>query len=101
MRRWSRAHSDTLCGKCGNQIAIGDPILVNTIPNVKREQRRGVCCAGDAPPELPAQVVPRQTTKKLKPLALEKLTAAIANKNPAQVREWLPYPADREPGAEG
>ena len=104
MTRWTRAHSDTLCGKCSARLSEGAAIQLVQLANVKRELVRGECCAGPAPPDLPARVVPRQTTKKMKPLALDKLTAAIANKNTTTLREWLPYPEDREsrqPGEDG
>lgn len=90
MTRWSRAVSATLCGGCAARLAEGDPILLRTLPNVKREFVRGVCCAGPAPPDLPAHVVRSSRTKKFTPLRASK-------------PEWLPYrePVDREPGSEG
>lgn len=72
MTRWSRAVSDTLCGRCGATIPTGDPLTLTTLDKVQRALIRGVCCAGPAPPDLPARTVPQPRTKKFTPLIAAK-----------------------------
>lgn len=43
------------------------PAIFITLPNVKRQQIRGECCAGHAPPDF-AETVPIRTTKQMEPL---------------------------------
>ena len=63
----------------------GEPVMFIKLPNVKREMKRCVECAGEAPPELPAWVPKHHTTKRMTP------TKKIA---PTVRREWLPHPDD-------
>ena len=45
---------NTLCGKCGTAIDVGDPMLVVTIPGVRRKPRRCTRCEGPVPVDLPS-----------------------------------------------
>lgn len=58
MRRWGRALTQILCGYCKHRIIQQDePVLYITIGQLKKEHRRCQDCAGEAPPELPANPV--------------------------------------------
>lgn len=54
MRSWRRASEDTLCRKCGAQIAAGSPLQIITLPGVKRDRIRCESCAEEpSPKDLP------------------------------------------------
>lgn len=57
MRTWTRVTVTTLCGGCRGFLTPGAPIELTTLPGVRHDRRRGVCCAGPAPPDLPAKMV--------------------------------------------
>lgn len=58
-REWQRAPAATLCGGCRNRtIEQNGPALYITIPGVKRPRVRCQNCAGEAPPDLPANLEP-------------------------------------------
>lgn len=76
MRTWQRADRPTLCGGTHDQpqvIAIGEPVLVITIPNIARPKYRCPSCAGEAVPELPAYVERVVPLKPMVPLRMLKL----------------------------
>lgn len=59
MRSWQRASAGTLCGGCRNrEIVRGEPVLHIVLPGVRRPLVRCQDCAGEAPPEMPAQMEP-------------------------------------------
>lgn len=59
MREWRRAPAGTLCGGCHHrEIERGEPVLYITLLGVKRPRVRCQDCAGEAPPDLPAQMEP-------------------------------------------
>jgi len=68
MTRWARATRVRFCGRCAGRIDKGAPILVIGLANVKREHIRGECCAGPAPPDLPAHL-----ERVAAPVSLERL----------------------------
>lgn len=45
------------CGACGASISEGTAALEIVLHGVKRKRYRGECCAGAAPPSLPASPV--------------------------------------------
>lgn len=47
----------TICGGCGAFLERGVPVELLTLPHVRRVGRRGACCAGPVPPDLPARPV--------------------------------------------
>jgi len=58
-REWRRAPSVTLCGgihRMPRQIEQDEPALYITIPGVKKARTRCQDCAGEAPPDLPANL---------------------------------------------
>jgi hypothetical protein len=81
MRCWERTPVERLCGRCAQQIPINAPVLVLTLPGIKRPMIRGECCAGHAPPIASEPLVVRhRTTKPMAPLKL------VASR-----KEYLPY----------
>ena len=56
-REWTRVVTETYCGGCGATLVAAAPAQVIRLPHVTRLLLRGACCAGPAPPELPARVV--------------------------------------------
>ena len=57
MREWTRLLIGANCGGCGVVLAPDASVQMIHLPRVKRGLVRGECCAGPAPPELPARVV--------------------------------------------
>ena len=101
MRRWTRAPHAQFCGFCPRrEIAQGDPVLVVTLPTLKREMRRCVDCAGPAPPDLPPLPVAHEAGdfSMVNVGALKPKTRGAFK---ALVKEWMPYRETREPGDEG
>src|SRR3990167_4752424 len=47
MTRWTRAHLDTNCGRCGAPIPIGVPMLCLKTAGMRRELQRCEGCAGE------------------------------------------------------
>ncbi len=56
MIEWTRATKDERCGYCGARVPYGEPIQAIQIQTMKRRLLRGQCCAGEAPPDLPALI---------------------------------------------
>lgn len=52
MKVWERAAVRVRCGRCGDMVARGEPVLVVTVLTVKRELYRCATCAGEPVPEL-------------------------------------------------
>lgn len=78
MKSWVRIPNVTLCGGCGAQLEEGAAVMETKISGIKRAMIRGECCAGDAPPDLPALTLHGSKTRSMKPLKAAK-------------PEWLPY----------
>lgn len=58
MIRWTRARVATLCGRCHQQIAVGDPLqLLGVGVGNKIQKYRCTDCAGPAPPDLPTTLM--------------------------------------------
>lgn len=77
MKSWGRVAVAMFCGGCGGLLVFNDPVLTIQLPGVRRERWRGVCCAGDAPPELP-RLEDTRTTKRLTPLRTTAATVRAA-----------------------
>ena len=71
MRTWVRAEVLTLCGgSCHGQIEPDAPILLISLPGVKRRLIRCQVCAGEeVPPMLPRTVKKSPFTKRMQPIA--------------------------------
>ena len=78
MRTWLRLESPAYCGKCGNEIPSGQPVLALTSEKFKRAFYRCADCEGPAPPDLPPLVEKFQTTKRM---------TQVGKAKP----EWMPY----------
>jgi hypothetical protein len=95
-----------MCGKCGRELVLGDPIFVYSLPRPNRPPTRlircdSLLCAGPAPPDLPPLV--KGTVGILGPVALLRPWADIDHA-PAERRKALLAAirgVDREPGEEG
>lgn len=103
MRIWIFVKSQERCGGCSQLIPAGSAAQEIHLHGVKRKKYRGECCAGNAPPELPAApvlepqpkldlarlaaLIPSRTRGALKAMAREHLPAD----NGAAAREYLPY----------
>lgn len=57
MRTWVFVNVAERCGYCGAEIPEGAAAIEIALRGVKRRRYRGECCAGIAPPELPARPV--------------------------------------------
>jgi|SRR5882724_10306650 len=98
MRQWARAPRVLYCGFCkSREIKQGDPVLFVTLPNVKREMRRCVDCAGPAPPDLPP-LLPQKEPGDFSMVSMGQLKPKNRGALKQTAREWMPY---REPGIEG
>lgn len=81
MRKWTRAASDCMCGRCGKQLLPNDPIQeVQPIKHLVHPLIRCADCAdSEVPPDLPrferAPIQPR--TKKMKPMTAAQMMDAI------------------------
>lgn len=79
------------------EIKQGDPVLIITLPNIKREMRRCVDCSGPAPPDLPPMIALKDPGDfSMVHMAAMKPKSRGGLKQIA--REWMPY---REPGQDG
>jgi hypothetical protein len=59
MTEWTRATVAGLCGRCGGQVHVGEPVEVHRLARVRRLLRRCVLCADTTPPDdLPDLVRP-------------------------------------------
>ncbi len=90
MRAWGFVQVPERCGLCGAEIPVGSAAQEIELRGVKRKRYRGKCCAGAAPPNLPASPVHRS----LAPLDLSRLDALIPNRTrgalKAMAHEHLP-----------
>jgi hypothetical protein len=100
VRTWERLRVGTLCGACGRQLDVGDPVLVFIIERGNHPTIRRVrCdqCEGPAPPDLPELVV---TTHAITPTPLTRLVPRLPLGTP--LNDWRKRAAgEREPGQEG
>ena len=71
MTGWTRVRWPMRCGGCGAELALGAAVRVLELAGLRRRLVRGVCCAGPAPPELPALV---QQTAPPKPFTMARFT---------------------------
>jgi len=92
-RTWTRTALPILCGRCGRQLAKGDPVLVIELPGARRTLRFLRCdrCEGPAPPDLPALIVHGGIVTT----PLVRLGAGMLP------LDWKMRAAEREPGEEG
>ena len=94
MRTWVTVPLAERCGQCGAEIPMGFAAVQIELPGVKRKRYRGECCAGAAPPNLPAHL----ERAALPPLDLTRLSALVPERTrgalKAAAREYLPYPND-------
>jgi hypothetical protein len=97
-----------MCGKCGRELVLGDPIFVYSLPRrgnnrppVRLIRCDSLLCAGPAPPDLPAivkgQVGIAGPIATLRPWAdIDHAPAEARKAKLAAIRG-----VDREPGEEG
>lgn len=83
MARWQRVRWPRRCGRCGDVIAVGAPVL---ILEVAGGLARCETCAGPAPPDLPLDI------EMEKPPALDMTRLGLLP---------LEWKRDREPGEDG
>ena len=88
MTGWRRADRVLVCGGCAVALNVGDPILTIRIDGLKRPLVRGACCAGPAPPDLPALI-----------LVAPPLVNRWQSFDPSRVLAFTP--PEREPGEDG
>lgn len=80
MTAWTRAGSAQLCGACGGEIRVGEPVFQIVLsPTIKKRRCRN--CAGspvppDLPPLLDRPIQPR--TKRMAPLRSVAASATVA-----------------------
>lgn len=79
------------------EIKQGDPVMIVTLANVKREMRRCVDCAGPAPPDLPPMIA-LKSPGDFSMVSMAKIRPKNRGGLKQIAREWMPY---REPGEEG
>jgi hypothetical protein len=97
VRRWTRVAYSERCGQCGKQLNDGEPIIEITISGLRRRLVRGQCCAGDAPPDLPLDIVffqKQEIESRMRALQPFKRLSEFS-KDTLASREYMPY---REPG---
>ncbi len=94
MRTWVFLEVEERCGLCGEQLPRGSAAQSVELHGVKRKRYRGECCAGAAPPNLPASPVHRS----LAPLDLSRLDALMPIRTrgalKSMAKEYLPHPDD-------
>ncbi len=76
-RLWQRSQVAVLCGRCGEQVQAGEPVQQVSLLGLRRPLWRCQNCAGEAPPDLPAQIERSRTTKAMTPLRKLKMPADI------------------------
>ncbi len=90
MRTWVFTEVTERCGLCGSDIPRGSAAQSIELHGVKRKRYRGECCAGAAPPNLPASPV---FSKPMK-LDLSRIEALIPNRTrgalKSMAREHIP-----------
>lgn len=90
MRQWVFVAVAERCGFCGQDIPRGSAAQQILLTGVKRKRYRGECCAGAAPPNLPASPVLAAPVK----LDLSRIEALIPNRTrgalKSMAREHLP-----------
>lgn len=90
MRTWVVLRVAEKCGACGNTIPDGFAAIQIELRGVKRKLYRGECCAGAAPPNLPAQPVlqslPKLDLSRLDALVPERKRGALKE----MARDYLP-----------
>ena len=94
MRTWVTLPLAERCGQCGTEIPAGFAAVQIELSGVKRKRYRGECCAGAAPPNLPAQIeraaLPKLDLSRLEALMPTRTRGALK----AMAREYLPHPND-------
>ena len=99
LREWGFVQVQERCGFCGSDIPEGSAAQQVDLRGVKRKRYRGECCAGAAPPNLPASpvfaapmkldlsrieaLIPNRTRGALKSMAREHLSAESESAFPA------------------
>jgi len=74
---WERVTLSAMCGNCGKLLSQDEPVLIKTLPGLKRPLRRCEACEGPAPPDLPRPIVLHDRTSRMtsaKPLAIRALS---------------------------
>lgn len=94
MRTWVFLPIGKRCGLCGAAIPAGAAAQEITLHGVKQARYRGECCAGAAPPNLPASPVltplPKLDLSRIQALIPERTRGALKS----MAREYLPHPDD-------
>lgn len=106
-RTWSRSAIPTRCGRCGELINKGDPVLlIAMVPRASGRALRFVrcgACEGPAPPDLP----PLVERAPIAPSALHRVGSLLPfGREPVNPRrvDWKTRAAEgaeREPGEDG
>jgi hypothetical protein len=92
MQSWTRGAQEQLCGGCGAQLAIGDPLKRLTIGRIVKV--RCERCVGPAPADLP----PLPARTGITPTLLMRPTRGV----PMLPLDWKARSTgEREPGEEG
>ena len=68
MREWARVTLSARCAFCGAVMCDGVPMLVVTLPNLKRKFCYCEGCKGPAPPDLPIAAPAQRRTSTMKPI---------------------------------
>ena len=91
MEQWTRASVACLCGYCGAFIDKDVPIRLTIIVGIKKNRIRGQCCAGPAPPDLPARI----ERNKIELRGFTPIVRASPHRTRGALRralaEWMPY----------
>ena len=94
MRHWVFVPNPERCGRCGELIPPGAAAQEIVLHGVRRKRYRGECCAGAAPPNLPASPVLAAPQK----LDVSRLDALMPTRTrgamKAMAKEYLPHPDD-------
>ena len=81
MRTWVFVNIPERCGFCGDLIPQGSAAQQIILHGVNRKRYRGECCAGAAPPELPASPVlaalPKLDLSRIDPLIPTRTRGAL------------------------
>lgn len=99
MRTWLRLSHRERCGRCGQNLPEGTSAQEILLHGVKRKHYRGECCAGAAPPDLPALPVLEpghdeaffQRLSMLGPARTRGALREMAQTVAAEAPEWMPY----------